>query len=169
MRATMLSIDPGEKHCGMAYWIDGKLQWTMDLDPPGLYRWLMNHEPTPSETFEVVMEAFKLYPWKSDAQAFSELRTVEVIGVVKFLCEVRKVFCTMQDATIKKPTFGIMRSRGVEVTGNQHEKDAVAHGYHRIHRRSTGSEDLMEKLRTAPGGRARAKIKDQLKALGVNV
>lgn len=139
MRPTLFAIDPGDRHQGTAYYEDGQVSWTKTMTRDELTDYLLNRVVRPGEIFEVVLEEFRLYPWKSDAQAFSQMLTVEVIGVVKFICDQRGWPLTMARTGSKKPTFAIMKKRGVALVGKgQHEKDAEAHGYYRTQQRLRG-------------------------------
>lgn len=131
-----MAIDPGDKHCGTAYFVDGVCKWTKDMTQDELFDWLEDHRVGAGELFEVVLEEFRLYPWKSDAQSFSQMLTAEAIGVVKFICKRRDWIVTPARTANKKPVFAIMRKRGERLIGRtQHEKDAQAHGYYRTQQR----------------------------------
>lgn len=124
-----LALDPGAKHCGIA-WVDqSEVQWTR-TEPPEQFLVSLDTHLYRGITL-VVMEEFRLYPWKSDQQAFSTLETVEVIGVVKWICRRRGITLVTQSASVKKPAVGWMRHREVAHLGRtQHEKDAEMHAYY---------------------------------------
>lgn len=82
-----ISFDPGETTGWASFDEEGRLHkagYSKGLDQ--FYDWLDSHS-----TFEgcgdlntVIIEEFRLYPWKSDAQKWSQFKTVEVIGAIKF-------------------------------------------------------------------------------------
>jgi hypothetical protein len=134
----IIALDPGEKHCGFAQFGYG----TPNPSP----QWHMNvtYELSPGEMFHlletckvpgtlVVFEEYRLYPWLLQEQGYSEVPTAERIGVIKYLCDKRRLAREQQSASIKKPTAGVMRVLGIEQTGpNQHCRDAEMHGWHFI-------------------------------------
>lgn len=122
-----LAIDPGEVHCGI-YVEQGQYPTTATLDPINLADWLTTYLEVPAV---LVLEEFRLYPWKMQEQGYSQLKTVETIGVIRHICRRTGTRLVEQSATIKKPTFAVMNARGVKLVGrNQHEKDAQAHMYY---------------------------------------
>lgn len=129
----VLSIDPGEKHNAAAFWLDGVLQWQSTQSQDDLGDQI---EDQIIPVFQqgglvVVIEGYYLYPWLLQQQGFSEVRTVEMIGVVRRLCRRSGVELVVQKATIKKPAFAIAAYNDMVVPGrNQHERDAWAHGFY---------------------------------------
>lgn len=66
-------------------------------------------------------------------QGFSQLKTIETIGVIRYLCARQGIQIIEQPASIKKVTEGHMRARGVPFApGDRHAKDAQLHGLHYI-------------------------------------
>lgn len=135
----ILSIDPGEVHCGTALWLGGKCVSVKEYAPGALFAYL--EDMLRSQSLDlVVMEEFRLYPWKAVEQGFSQLKTVETIGVVRYLVARWGMTIPLieQPALIKKPTEGHMRAGGVkhravvEKAGG-HCKDAESHGYWYLH------------------------------------
>lgn len=141
---TILAIDPGEVHCGMAYFEDDNESWHLvsswELEPNDC-EWTAFRMITEENLDTLIVEEFRLYPWKSEQQAFNQIRTVEVIGVLRFLygravelgheCKWKE-----QGASIKKPTAAIINAKGIKAMkgSNRHMKDAQLHGwYHILH------------------------------------
>lgn len=141
---SIIAIDPGEKHCGVAL-------FTISMEPDGLPECdcTFTTEHTPEGLFDslkawgalkgnskggfdvFVVESFRLYPEKMASLAYSELRTVEVIGVLRERARQEGVAFITQPASIKKATEGQLRSRGIKVMGKgDHARDACLHGYH---------------------------------------
>lgn len=82
-------IDPGES-TGWAIFDDNGEQeaWGTTRGFDGLSFWLtVNILPETSNLIKrVVVEDFKLYPWKAQAQMWSQFTTVQVIGAIKHHC-----------------------------------------------------------------------------------
>lgn len=141
--AIIIGIDPGDKHVGFC---------SIELDSVGKYKWSNRHTETmnPPKCLDVlrslgrggdiaavVVEEFRLYPWATKEQGFSQMKTCEMIGAIKLWREWFQpdLTLTLQSAQIKKPTFAVMRGRGYDLTpGTQHGKDAEAHLYHYMER-----------------------------------
>jgi hypothetical protein len=144
----MIAIDPGEHHCGVAvfrvYDGDGTKQsaacvFTAEYEPEQLFDWLGVGGALYGNSrlqFDVmVCEEFKLYPEKMKSLAWSELKTVEVIGVLRERCRNKRVQFVLQPASIKKATFAQMKRKDVAFVSRGsggHCKDAEAHGWHYV-------------------------------------
>lgn len=128
----LVAIDPGEIHCGVATWNDSDTDpHVYEYDPELLAEVLESWYHGSGWKPTTVIEEFRLYPWKAQEQGYSQLKTVEVIGVVRHLCRRFGVTLVEQSATIKKPTFAQLQARGVLLKGtNQHMRDAEAHGWY---------------------------------------
>src|SRR5258708_1845457 len=113
----ILSIDPGEVHVGVALLrlTGGGLKitcdWAYEIKPPELIQMLEKEERT--HIGQVLCEEFRLYPWKMAQQGFSQIKTVELIGVIRYLCEKRGFKLTEQPASIKEPTERILKAKGI--------------------------------------------------------
>lgn len=140
----MLAIDPGEKHCGLAYFEDDATDWHVvtayELPPEACFAEVAGF--IRDELDVLIVEAFRLYPWKSEAQSFSQLRTVEVIGVLRYLHaraleNGADVEWVEQGADIKKPAAAICNAKGITALpkSNRHVKDAQLHGWYWILRK----------------------------------
>lgn len=71
----------------------------------------------------VIVEIFTLYAWAAQSQTWSTFPTVEVIGVIKFVCEQHHVPVRMQPASDAKALW----LRKALVRGSMHEMDAQKH------------------------------------------
>lgn len=145
MLQSIIAIDPGEQHCGVAVFAvvmgeDGEpkmeCRLTTEHTPEGLFDslrvWASQHGNSKLAFDVMVVESFRLYPEKMASLAYSELRTVEVIGVLRERCRVEGVAFVTQPASIKKATEGQLRARGIALKskGSPHAHDAELHGYH---------------------------------------
>lgn len=134
---TMLAIDPGEVHCGFAYFRGNECIEAGEWDPPTLLA-RVEHDVTHDVVDEVVIEEFELYPWKSQEQGFSQLRTVRVIGALEYVCARfgrPTLVVVFQKAIIKKPTVGQNTARKYKWVSRGHgghAKDAETHGLYRV-------------------------------------
>jgi len=73
----------------------------------------------------VVYEDFILYPWKAQAQAYQQIPSAEVIGVIKYLCQKEGVLCVGQNASLAK---NARVNRNLDTSGlKPHEADALRH------------------------------------------
>lgn len=118
----ILGIDPGARHNGVVLFDDEVMRWSEELKPYELY---VRVSGIANSLDTCVMEEFRLYPWLMGEQGFSALETVEVIGVVKYICNMKGVSVVMQPASIKKPTQARMRGR--LASKNPHARDAELH------------------------------------------
>lgn len=126
---VILGIDPGENHNGLAWFDDGVVVRVEEWTPEVVYDYL--EKATGVE--KVALESYHLFPWLLQQQGFSEVKTAQTIGVIRYICSRKRIMVIMQPASIKKPTFARMRARGVKLVGTgQHIKDAQAHAYHLI-------------------------------------
>lgn len=149
---SIIAIDPGQQHCGVAVFMavmgeDGQprleCRLTTEHTPEGMFDslkvWSALHGNDKLSFDVMVVEKFVLYPEKACSLAWSELRTVEVIGVLRERCRCEGVPFVLQPASIKKATEGMLRARGIEVQGKgPHARDAFLHGYHYWLRTSAG-------------------------------
>lgn len=133
----VIAIDPGDEHCGFAWFIDGKCIGAAELAPwfaiIAVRTLLLTGWPT-----ALVIEEFKLYPWMAQQQSFSELLTPQLIGVLRYLWgEHAPAYCelVMQGASIKKPTAAILKARKTVSMAKKlrvggHAGDAELHGHY---------------------------------------
>lgn len=152
---VLLAIDPGEVHVGLAVFHDGTCIDAFEMAPHEtivLVRDLLSRR----RLHTLVVEQFRLYPWLAEQQAFSDFKTVELIGVLRYLWATRGEldtgeltnkqgerlataieWCTWVEnpATIKTPTRAILKARKIKSTAARlraggHASDAELHGYH---------------------------------------
>lgn len=158
--SRILAIDPGEKHCGLAEFVERSDDWecvrVYELGPDEcadrvaslLIGAQLNH---------LVIEEFRIYPDKALSLSYSEVRTAQLIGVLRYLHRIarmaqvdvdtgeirqlgeQEVVCElrMQPAAIKAATVAILRKQGVEseakrTRSGDHCFDAETHGWHYI-------------------------------------
>jgi hypothetical protein len=149
----ILAIDPGDEHCGMAYFREGKCQWVAETDPHECEEVTKSHLDEGLEA--LVVEAFRLYPEQAKTQIWSDFPTVQLIGVLKYLHRQSVAaggtsVLAVQGADIKKPTRRILRAKKIRSVAKQnkaggHAADAELHGHHYwLKRASQESEYVAE-------------------------
>jgi len=141
VNTEVLAIDPGEVHCGMAWFAADECVAVEEMKPEdcvdAVAHWLQE-----TTARALVIEEFRLYPWKAQQQSFSIMGTCEVIGQLKLAhrWHAGQVKLYIQPASIKEPTRAIMRARGIPMLAKLsksglHCLDAETHGYHHIHKK----------------------------------
>ena len=73
----------------------------------------------------IIYERWRLYPWTAKSLTWSELPSVQVIGVLKFVAEMLQVPCIGQNASFRK-NYKLSKSRFKQVD-NKHARDALQH------------------------------------------
>jgi len=136
----IIAVDPGEEHCGVVVFDTllpamrrgPSVMMATEMRPTQFFDWIYRSSECYSGGQEcIVCEEFKLYPDKAISLSWSTLGTVEVIGVLREYCRVKEISFTLQPASIKKATRGIIRRRGITLTGKgPHAKDAELHGWY---------------------------------------
>lgn len=144
----ILTVDPGSEHTGIALWFyyPGK-GWRCDhaqeISPGDFVTSLENYLKSNS-LGTVVYESWQLYADKAQQQVGSELETVQLIGVIRYLVErdepdwpFEPVQLFKQPASIKKATKAILGRKKVisvakrlRMDPDGHAFDAELHGYH---------------------------------------
>lgn len=130
----ILGIDPGHT-TGVAIVEDGKVEafyttnlWTR-LDT------LFTPERKPDV---VVYEDFRLYPWMAKSKSWSHLETVQVIGVIKYLCELHEIPVETQMASVIKSKLAQRLFGDVITLLPEHAREAALHAllhHRRLQRR----------------------------------
>lgn len=141
----LLAIDPGDVHCGMAWYERNECVHVVELEPnqcvDTVAQWLKTDKAR-----TLVIEEFRLYPWMADTQSFSTFQTVETIGALKTAARwiAPNIEIHMQPAAIKIPTRKIMQRRHktslADLTNSGvHCADAELHGYYRYNQNKKGN------------------------------
>lgn len=128
----VLAIDPGAVHCGVALFENGKCLWAREVGPWEIACEIAGLHADRDHDLVVVIESFRLSPTGAKALVGDAMGTVEVIGVVRYVCRRCGIELVEQQPNIKRATESIMRSRGITLTsrGNgAHAKDAELHGW----------------------------------------
>jgi len=127
----VISIDPGEATGISISSKDEKTgDWSIDfvdaVSKVDLYKILENTENVDL----VIYETYKLYADKAKAMIGNEFITVQIIGVIKYICEKRKIKC-IQSATANKAFWSNekLKKLGLYITID-HKRDAIRHFLH---------------------------------------
>ena len=79
----------------------------------------------------IIYEQFKLYPWRAKDQSWSEMETVQVIGVLHYLCEKYNKIVKGQGANEKKlvrpKAIAMLKAYGNKSRYSDHSIDALTH------------------------------------------
>jgi len=80
-----VSVDPGDRHVGVTYWLGREPQWAREFTPEEWVDWLIPRMSS-GEVELIVYEIFMLYHNKATQQTGSTFGTAELIGVMRHLC-----------------------------------------------------------------------------------
>jgi hypothetical protein len=139
------AIDPGDTHVGLAWFEDGECAWAQEKTPADFLLWLesqMINNFVKAYRTEIVCEEFRLYPWRMQEQGFSQMRTAELIGAIRWIT--RGYDLIMQPASVKKVVVAQAKERGYTWKSRGHgghAKDAESHGLYRIWKLAESKED----------------------------
>lgn len=81
-----------------------------------------------SDPIDVIVENYKLYPWKAMSQSWDSLETVRFIGSVDYWADMNGYSVHLQDPNVKGIAY---KWAGITVPKNHalsHETDAFVHG-----------------------------------------
>ena len=129
---TLLTLDPGET-TGYALWDmkEGTLLKSGQIRTWPEVEWLSfqsqfnNFLPT-----IVVFESYQVYEWKTEDHTWSQIPTVQTIGMLKFLCLQHSIPFYSQTAQIAKGFCSDekLEQWGFWKKGERHARDAIRHG-----------------------------------------
>lgn len=126
-----VSIDPGARHVGLAFWSAGRLEDAYECRPEDVGRILHQFSPT-----VIVLESFVVYAHKAKTQTHSKMETPQLIGQIKTEADRLGARVVEQGASLRKvaersPWGKRMAER--QSRGNRHVWDAICHGLYYIH------------------------------------
>jgi hypothetical protein len=132
---SIIAIDPGEEHNGVAIFVGGICRFTTSCDRRTLFAsigmWAGNFCRGTGKFDAMVVEEFKLYPSKAASLSWSTLGTVEIIGALRERALTNELPFVTQPASIKKATRALIQRRGLVLIGSDgHARDAELHGYY---------------------------------------
>jgi len=118
-----LAIDPGKTSGWATFRADGTGITMGQCDIFGLFDLLAK-----TSASIIITEDYRLFPWKSKEQSWSQLDTVRIIGMIQYHCYLNKLQLILQGSNIK--SIGYMWA-GIEKAkshSKSHERDAYVHG-----------------------------------------
>lgn len=140
----VLAIDPGAVHCGVALFENGECSWASEGTPKSV-EYAITTLAYVGGLDVVVIESFRLSPTGAKALVGDALGTVEVIGVVRYLCRLYGLPLVEQQPNIKRATERILKAKGIALKSKgqgPHAKDAELHGWCYLLR--NGGDDAVE-------------------------
>ncbi len=125
------AVDPGGKHCGVAWTTNGKTcEGAYTLNPHDFWDWSEAEIP---KLDLLIYEGYRLFPWELKTQSWSRVETVETIGVILYLTRLHQVDCKEQLPPIKTPTQHVVDKLKLPLQkGDRHAQDAQLHLYHHL-------------------------------------
>lgn len=142
MTGSVVAIDPGDVHCGMAIGVD-RVEAAWECAPWEAIQFVKDWLAGGGGE-ALVVEGFWLYPDKAMSQVGGQLKTVELIGVLRYLHAVggEGVNWAEQQASIKVPTRSILSARKIKSVAKAskaggHAADAELHWHYYNNKRRT--------------------------------
>lgn len=81
---------------------------------------------------EIVLEAFRLYPWQAENLSWDQMLPSQIIGAVKVWARERGIRVTEQPAAIKtRFSKTLLMAARAWVKGKPHARDAARHAFYR--------------------------------------
>jgi len=119
----IMSFDPGES-TGWIFVDGGRLRGgTVVKDFQEIENLINFYNPE-----VVVYESFRLYPGKANSMVWNDFYPVQVIGVILFICQQKKIPTVEQAASVKKFSGGLdQRWIDCKDPKTEHTKDAYLH------------------------------------------
>ena len=133
-----ISIDPGDEHVGVAWWVKFQVGWAcirVQEMTPDRYRRYIQLVLASGRVERLIVESFSLYGDKALQQTGYTMETSQLIGYTQALADLARVPMTRQQPAMKDPAFKIAARKGYTLQAvrqgvpGQHVKDAEIHGY----------------------------------------
>lgn len=129
MEVKYLSLDPGNSTGWATFRVDGSaIDYGTLKGKIDVYDLLSETVFAAPNWSHIICEDFRLYPWKSTEQAWSQLDTVRIIGAIEMFAYDNKLELVLQDPSVKTIAY---KYAGMEVPKKKsltHETDAYVHG-----------------------------------------
>lgn len=128
---SVFSIDPGGTN-GICIASKTDKDWDIlqvdGVEKHKLYKLLENFKiDCNSKELLVIYEAYRLYASKSKVMIGNEFETVQIIGVIKYICEKREITC-IESTTDHKAFFNDKRLKEMGLYVKiDHKRDAIRH------------------------------------------
>jgi len=129
---NILALDPGHTTGWAALTEEKVLATGMFADYDGVLELVQKFCPEIA-----VIEDFVLHPWRSRALAWSQLRTVQTLGVMKYMLDEQSIPYVLQSSSLVKQS-----SKRLVGYTSDHERDAVTHGIVYLQRQGLATKEL---------------------------
>lgn len=129
----LLAVDPGDKHVGWASWDRGARDAGEVAAAEAIEKvdgLLREHAAL---TRLLIIEEFRLYPWKAASLSFARMATSEMVGALKYLAATAGVPWVEQGASVMQPTLAQARQRGTLLPAAAAGRHAAAAELHLLH------------------------------------
>ena len=125
--SSLLCLDPGET-TGWALFRNGVLTGSgqFRVTSPAVFdRIFTKFKPT-----QLVVENYRIYPWRSKQHEWSEVPTLRYIGMIQYIAASRGIPVSLQMAQLAKvfATDRKLKSWGLYKADKKHANDAIRHG-----------------------------------------
>lgn len=129
----LLALDPGETTGIACFACDDRAvltyanqvkTWPLEVGLPNMTKLLKELEPK-----SVVFESYQVYEWKAKDHTWSQVPTLQVIGMIKTLCLQLGIEFHTQTAQVAKGfcTDTKLEEWGYWQSGMRHARDAIRH------------------------------------------
>lgn len=136
----LITFDPGET-TGYSIWDDGSLTEAGQLDTKVVLKSVLQMQYWIQQKYKVfdislkdpvysVIEEYRVYSWKVDEHAWSDVHTIRFIGCLETLLTLQGIGYQMCGASLAK-TFATdqkLEDWGFYQAGQKHARDAIRHG-----------------------------------------
>jgi len=124
-----LSLDPGNSTGWATFRENGSaIEFGTVKGKVNFYDLLSNMQTSEPEWTHIICENYKLYPWKSTEQAWSQLDTVRIIGALEMFAHDHLLDLTFQDPSVKTIAYKWAGLAVPKQKAQTHETDAYVHG-----------------------------------------
>lgn len=131
---TLLALDPGETTGVACFGCDEEATlvygnqiktWPLELGVANFTKLMDDLKPDC-----VVFESYQVYEWKTDTHSWSQIPTVQVIGMIKTILIQRDIPYHTQTAQVAKQFCNDekLEQWGYWLSGLRHARDAIRHG-----------------------------------------
>ncbi len=129
----ILAIDPGDVHVGVATWHQNKFIDAWEVNSNDILTSVKQERPT-----LIVIESFRLQPWRAKTQSWSSMDTSQQIGAIQYIatdildCSIRTQSSSIQ-SIIKRTPFYRAHIDEHGKPSSPHAHSALLHGLYFIH------------------------------------
>lgn len=130
--STIIAFDPGVTTGYAIHTIRDNGQHHIAAGDFHMYKRVLEYLNTAKPSL-VIIESFRLYAWKSKHKQWSGFPEVEVIGAIKFACDLRSIpWIEQQPSTKQLFDDGKLKKLGLWKNLSPHGRDAARHALFHI-------------------------------------